>query len=56
MAKAKLYVPPKVLGVTTSPDLTKCMQNTGGIQPRSTFRIYRQQVVPQRRTLSACLR
>ena len=34
------YCPPSVLSVRMAPDLTKCMQNTGGIEKRSTFRVY----------------
>ena len=32
------YKKPKILNVKTTPDLTKCMQNTGGICDRSTFK------------------
>ena len=37
------YSPPRILSVMVAPDLTKCMQNTGGIEERSTFQQYRLQ-------------
>jgi len=36
-----LYCPPRILSVTVAPDITKCMQNTGGTEDRSTFRMYK---------------
>ncbi len=35
------YSPPRILSVMVTPDITKCMQNTGGISERSTFRAYK---------------
>jgi len=32
------YKKPEIFGVKVAPDLTKCMQNTGGICDRSTFK------------------
>jgi hypothetical protein len=34
------YVSPQILEVHVAPDLTKCMQNTGGIEDSSTFKQY----------------
>jgi hypothetical protein len=35
------YTPPRILSVVVAPDITKCMQNTGGTVQRSTFQIYK---------------
>lgn len=35
------YCAPCILRVDVSPDITKCMQNTGGIEERSTFNVYK---------------
>lgn len=35
------YYSPKILSKIVSPDITKCMQNTGGINERSTFNLYK---------------
>lgn len=35
------YCPPRILSITVAPDITKCMQNTGGTEPRSTFEVYK---------------
>ena len=35
------YCPPRILSVLVSPDITKCMQNTGGIEECSTFNAYK---------------
>ena len=35
------YHPPSVISVTVAPDITKCMQNTGGTVQRSTFKTYK---------------
>ncbi|MFA6476428.1 MAG: hypothetical protein WCV68_03360 [Candidatus Paceibacterota bacterium] len=46
MAPHRDYQASAVLSVKTAPDLTKCMQNTGGIMERSTFRIGRSVIPP----------
>lgn len=38
------YDPPRIMSIFVSPDITKCMQNTGGISDRSTFNIYRSKI------------
>ena len=38
----KVYSPPEILSISIAPDITKCMQNTGGIVPSSTFNVYRE--------------
>lgn len=35
------YCPPRILSIIVAPDITKCMQNTGGTEPRSTFEVYK---------------
>ena len=40
---AHRYEKPRILSILISPDLTKCMQNTGGIDERSTFKIFKKQ-------------
>lgn len=35
------YCPPCILSMIITPDITKCMQSTGGIEPRSTFHLYK---------------
>ncbi|MCK5018980.1 MAG: ABC transporter substrate-binding protein [Candidatus Peribacteraceae bacterium] len=38
------YESPRILSVIVSPDITKCMQNTGGIDERSTFNLYKKHI------------
>lgn len=37
------YCPPRILSILISPDITKCMQNTGGIEDCSTFQAYKRE-------------
>ena len=39
--KSALYCPPQIISISVAPDITKCMQNTGGTEDRSTFRMFR---------------